>query len=99
MDGTYASALPIGRDGLRRPHLAARDARLRALLYEAAVVILTRVHQKSALRSWGLALWKKLGFKRAAVAVARKLAVILHTMWKTGKDFDRAAGTVTTTTA
>jgi transposase len=79
-------------------HISRRgDAHLRALLYEAAVVILTRVHQKSGLRSWGLALWKRVGFKRAAVAVARKLAVILHTMWKTGKDFDRAAGTAATT--
>lgn len=72
-------------------HISRRgDARLRALLYEAAVVVLTRVHAKSALRSWGLALWKKIGFKRAAVAVARKLAVVLHAMWKAGTDFDPA---------
>ena len=56
------------------------------------MAILTRVREKSALRSWGLTLRKKVGFKRAAVAVARKLAVILHTMWKTGKDFDSASG-------
>jgi transposase len=49
---------------------------------------LTRVREKSALRSWNLALKKKIGFKRAAVAVARKLAVILHAMWKTGTDFN-----------
>ena len=41
-----------------------------------------------ALRSWALALKKRLGFKRAAVALARKLAVALHVMWKTGKNFD-----------
>jgi hypothetical protein len=35
-----------------------------------------------------LALKKRLGFKRAAVALARKLAVVLHVMWKTGKNFD-----------
>ena len=40
------------------------------------------------LRSWGLALRKRLGFKRAAVALARKLAVIMHTMLKTGTDFN-----------
>ena len=42
----------------------------------------------ATLRSWGLALKKRLGFKRAAVALARKLAVILHAMWKTGTDFN-----------
>ena len=61
---------------------------MRALLYEAATVILTRVRSASALRSWTLALKKRLGFKRAAVALARKLAVVLHVMWKTGKNFD-----------
>lgn len=70
-------------------HISRRgDAQLRALLYEAAVVILTRVRESSTLRSWGLALRKTIGFKRAAVAVARKLAVILHAMWKTGTDFN-----------
>ena len=72
-------------------HISRRgDARLRSLLYEAATVILTRVRETSALRSWGLALRKKVGFKRASVAVARKLAVILHAMWKSGADFDAA---------
>jgi len=52
-------------------------------------VILTRVRSASALRSWALALKKRLGFKRAAVvALARKLAVVLHVMWKTRKNFD-----------
>lgn len=69
-------------------HISRRgDERLRALLYEAATVILTRVRAASALRSWALALKKRLGFKRAAVALARKLAVVLHAMWKTETDF------------
>jgi transposase len=73
-------------------HISRRgDARLRALLYEAAMTMLTRVHGESELRRWGLALKKRLGFKRAAVALARKLAVILHAMWKTGTDFDAKA--------
>ena len=46
------------------------------LLYEAATVILTRSSAESGLRTWGLALKERIGFKRAAVAVARKLAVI-----------------------
>ncbi len=61
---------------------------MRALLYEAATVILTRVRSASAPRSWALALKKRLGLKRAAVALARKLAVVLHVMWKIGKNFD-----------
>jgi transposase len=73
-------------------HISRRgDGRLRALLYEAAVSILTRVQSESTLRRWALALKTQVGFKRAAVALARKLAVILHAMWKTGTDFDPRA--------
>lgn len=71
------------------------DTQLRALLYEAAMVILTRTTADSALRIWGLKLREKVGFKRAAVAVARKLAVIMHTMLKTGELFNRSAGAAT----
>lgn len=68
------------------------DNHLRALLYEAAMVILTRTNADSALRVWGVKLREKIGFKRAAVGVARKLAVIMHTMLKTGELFNRSAG-------
>ncbi len=72
-------------------HISRRgDNHLRALLYEAATVILTRTTADSALRAWGLQLWERVGYKRAAVAVARKLAVIMHTMLKTGECFDPA---------
>jgi transposase len=71
-------------------HISRRgDGHLRTVLYEAAAVILTRSIADSSLRSWGLELRARLGFKRAAVAVARKLAVIMHTMMKTGELFDR----------
>lgn len=66
------------------------DAYLRGLLYEAATVILTRAHADSELRSWGLRLREKIGFKRAAIAVARKLSVIMHTMLKSGELFVRS---------
>jgi transposase len=70
-------------------HISRRgDGRLRTLLYEAATVLLTRVRADSALRRWGLVLKKRLGFKRAAVAVARKIAVVLHAMWKSSAVFD-----------
>lgn len=71
-------------------HISRRgDNHLRGLLYEAATVILTRATANSALRIWGLKLKEKIGFKRAAVAVARKLAVIMHTMLRTGELFER----------
>lgn len=73
-------------------HISRRgDGNLRALLYEAATVILTRTYADSDLRTWGLKLREKLGFKRAAVAVARKLAVIMHAMLKSGELFNRTA--------
>ena len=74
-------------------HISKRgDSHLRGLLYEVASVILTRVTTASSLRAWGLKLWERLGFKRAAVAVARKLSVIMHTMLKTGELFNSSAG-------
>lgn len=60
----------------------------RGLLYEAATVILTRSKAESDLRSWGLRLREKIGFKRAANAVARKLAVIMHAMLRSGELFN-----------
>ncbi|MER8401987.1 transposase [Mesorhizobium sp. M1348] len=74
-------------------HISRRgDRHLRGLPYEAASVILTRSSTESTLRTWGLKLRERVGFKRAAVAVARKLAVIMHSMLKTGEFFDRNAG-------
>jgi transposase len=63
------------------------DAMLRSYLYEAANVLLTRVAKWSALKAWGLRLAKRSGMRKAKVAVARKLAVILHRMWMDGTDF------------
>ena len=59
----------------------------RHYLYEAANVMLTT---RFPLRSWGLKLMKERGPKRARVAVARKLAVMLGRMWKDGTHFDAA---------
>jgi transposase len=43
--------------------------------------------RRSDLRTWGLALVEKRGLGKATVAVARQLAVVLHSMWKTETDF------------
>jgi transposase len=63
------------------------DRMLRTYLFEAAGVLLTRTAQWCKLKAWGHRLWKRIGFKKAKVAVARKLAVILHRMWRNGTDF------------
>jgi transposase len=63
------------------------DAMVRTYLFEAAGVLLTRVPQWCKLKAWGHRLWKRIGFKKAKIAVARKLAVILHRMWRDGTDF------------
>ena len=63
------------------------DKLLRSYLFEAAACLLVRVQRSSALKAWGLRLVQRLGFKRAAVALARKIAVVLHAMWKAGAPF------------
>lgn len=63
------------------------DELVRTNLYEAANVLLTRVKRWSALKAWGIRIARKAGVQKAKVAVARKLAVILHRMWVDGSDF------------
>lgn len=63
------------------------DKLLRGYLYEAANVLLTRVAKWSTLKAWGIRLAKRSGLRKAKVAVARKLAVILHRMWIDGTEF------------
>jgi transposase len=72
----------------RNGRISKRGNRMtRTHLFEAANAILTRGVAFSALKAWGLRLAKANGFKKAKVAVARKLAVILHAMWKTQTPF------------
>lgn len=62
----------------------AGDPDVRRALYEAASALLTRFKGKDKLRNWGLALAKRGCQRKAVVAVARKLAVIMHAMWVDG---------------
>jgi transposase len=57
------------------------DRDVRSTLYTAANALMTRSSKWSALKVWGMQLAKKRGHRRAVIAVARKLAVILHRMW------------------
>jgi transposase len=63
------------------------DGMVRGLLFEAAKVLLSRSAKPSDLQTWGRLLAKRIGSKKATMAVARKLAVILHRMWTTGEPF------------
>jgi transposase len=63
------------------------DAMTRALLYEAAQVMLTRVKKWSWLKTWAMGVAKRSGMKAACVALARRLSVIMHRMWRDGTDF------------
>lgn len=63
------------------------DEMVRTLLYEAATTLLGRVQRFSVLKAWALRLAVKRGIKRARVALARKLAVVLHRMWLDGTEF------------
>ena len=67
------------------------DKLLRSYLYEAANVLLTRVAKWSGLKAWGMRIAKRSGIRKAKVAVARKLAVILHRMWIDGTEFQWSA--------
>ena len=63
------------------------DRMVRTALYEAASVMLSRTVRMSPLKSWAMAVAKRRGAKKARVALARKLGVILHRMWVDGTSF------------
>ena len=65
------------------------DSLLRTLLIEGAVVLLTRTRESCSLKRWGLRLARKKGMAKAAVAVARKMAMLLFHLWKSGEAFQR----------
>ena len=65
----------------------AGDANARTALYEAATTLIGRTTRWSSLKSWGVRLAARNGIKKARVAVARKLAVILLGMWKSNTPF------------
>lgn len=65
----------------------AGDSEVRSALYTAANALLTRSKEMSPLKAWGMRLVKRRGRKRGTVAVARKLAVILHRMWINGTPY------------
>ena len=70
-------------------HISKRgDKMLRRALYEAANSVLGRLKRDCALKAWGQKLAEHKGSKRARVAVARKLAILLHRLWVSEQEFD-----------
>ncbi|WP_313138281.1 IS110 family transposase [Paracoccus jeotgali] len=63
------------------------DAATRAVLYQAGLAVLTRSQRWSKLRAWGMAVAKRRGMRRAVVAVGRKLAILMHRIWKDGTTY------------
>jgi len=92
--GAYAGLVPRRNQSGARDYMGriskAGDAHLRSALYEAANSLLSRVKRTCALRTWGLKLAETKGFKRARVAVARKLAILLHKLWQSKTEFEWA---------
>ena len=93
--GCYIGLKPKrDQSGERDPELRitkAGDRMLRCLLVGSAQYILGPFGEDSDLRRWGLKLVARGGKnakKKAVVAVARKLAVLLHHLWKTGEDYE-----------
>lgn len=89
--GAYAGLVPrrfqSGERDTQGRISKAGDPMLRSALYEAANNLLSRVKRPSPLQSWGKALAATKGAKRARVAVARKLAILLHRLWQSGDSF------------
>lgn len=75
------------------------DRLMRALLFEASTVLLTRVKRWSSLKAWGMAIARRRGLWRARVAVARKLAVIMHRMLVDRTEFRWSAAAAPPATA
>jgi transposase len=63
------------------------DGLARTLMYEAAIVILHRVKRPFHLKDWAAAIERRSGPGKARVALARKLSVILHSVWRSGEPF------------
>jgi transposase len=89
--GAYAGLVPRRNQSGERDYKGriskAGDAMLRSALYEAANNLLARVKRPCALQTWGRKLAETKGPKRARVAVARKLAVLLHRLWQSETEF------------
>ena len=63
------------------------DEMMRVMLYEAAQIMLTHTNKWSWLKAWAMKIARHRGMKKAIVALARRLAVIMHRIWVDGTEF------------
>lgn len=63
------------------------EGMMRTLLYEAAQVLLTVMKKWSWLKAWAMNVAKRRGLRKAVIALARRLAVVMHRMWLDGTAF------------
>jgi hypothetical protein len=82
-----AAALPIGRDRQSRPYLEGRRSRRQIDALHGSELAPASMHEALPTQDMWLKLVRSKGRRRALVAVARKLAVILHRMWMTKTSF------------
>jgi hypothetical protein len=82
-----AKAISIRGNRPGRIDQSSRRPSARPALFEAAHVIMTRVAKWSALKAWGVRVAHRRGVKCDKVALARKLATVLHRMWVAETDF------------
>ncbi len=89
--GAFAGLAPrrnqSGERDIRGRISKAGDPMLRSALYKSANSLLARVKRPCALQTWGKRLAETKGAKRARVAVARKLAILLHRLWLSETEF------------
>ncbi len=89
--GAFAGLVPRRSQSGERDYKGriskAGDPLLRSALYEAAHSLLVRVKRPSPLQTWGKKLAETKGPKRARIAVARKLAILLHRLWQSETEF------------
>jgi hypothetical protein len=64
-----------------------QDEMMRVMLYEAAQSLLVRSTKWSWLKAWAMQVARRRGMKKAIVALARRLAVVMHRIWSDGTEF------------
>lgn len=90
--GAYLGLTPrrkqSGETDINGPRLALGRSAVRTYLYEAASVLLHRTKKWSTLKAWGMRLSRRIGLKKAKVAVALMIAVLLPRLWVDRTSFE-----------
>jgi transposase len=84
---THTLQVSIGQERPNRRDITVRRRKMRAMLYKAAQILLVRSAKWSSLKAWAMKTARHRGMKKAIVALARRLAVIMHRMWVDGTEF------------